>query len=296
MIYDAIHELSDQYTTKVLCQVLGVSRSAYYAYRSGNSWGLSPERSFLESELKKAFALHKQRYGSRRLTDELKGMGHAVGRHQVRSMMKSLSLQAIQPRSFVPKTTQVDNSRWRNPNLLLDIELPPSGPNQVLVGDITYLPCEEGWLYLAIWMDLFSRMVPGHWVGDSLAAELVIIPMKQLIGRRNPPAGTIVHSDGGGQYKSTSFRQLLKRNSFRQSMTRKDNHYDNAYAESLFSRFKAELLSEYPVFRNLQDARAKVFEYIEGYYNLKRRHSSMGNISPMEFEKIFRENDPGAET
>jgi transposase InsO family protein len=285
LIYDLIYELSDQYATKVLCKILAVSRSAYYDYLSGNSWRSSPQRALLESDLKTAFVLHKRRYGSRRLTDELKDMGHTVGRHQVRSMMKSLSLQAIQPRSFVPKTTQVDDFRWRNPNLLLDIELPPTGPNQILVGDITYLPCEEGWLFLATWMDLFSRMVPGHWVSDRLTAELVIIPMKHLISRRDPPPGAIVHSDGGGQYKSAEFRQLLKRNGFRQSMTRKDNHYDNAYGESLFSRIKAELLSEYPVFRNLQHARTEVFEYIEGYYNLKRRHSSLGNISPVEFEE-----------
>ena len=286
MIYRLIEALSSQYTTKVLCKVLGVSRSSYYDYLSGRSWSLSTGRAALEADLKEVFHRHKSRYGSRRLTHEVNAMGHDVGRHQVRTMMKSLNLRAIQPKSFVPKTTQADSSRRRSPNLLLDLELSPQGTNQIVVGDITFLPSETGWLYMAVWMDLFSRRIVAWQVDDNMMAGLVIHPMRSLITKRQPSVEMIVHTDGGTQYKSVEFRRLLKRHGFRQSMTRKDNHYDNAHCESLFSRIKAELLSDYPVFRNLQDARTKVFEYIEGYYNSHRRHSSLEYLSPREFEDL----------
>ena len=136
----------------------------------------------------------------------------------------------------------------RSPNLLLEEENLPTAPNQVIVGDITYLPTEEGsskkWLYLAIWMDLYSRKIVGWCVDEHMDETLVIRAFKMMIQNRNPPKGLIVHSGGGSQYGANNFRKILKDNEFRQSMTRKDNHYDNAHAESLFSRFKAEVLNE----------------------------------------------------
>ena len=158
------------------------------------------------------------------------------------------------------------------------------------MGDITYLPSKEFgydvWLYLAVWMDLFSRKIVGWRVDEHMQDSLVILPMHQLIRLRQPEKGFIVHSDGGGQYGSIDFRELLKLHEFRQSMTRKDNHYDNAFIESLFSRFKAELLNG-GTFSGLADAQAKVFEYIEGYYNTIRKHSSLGYLSPDQFEERF---------
>lgn len=230
------------------------------------------------------FYLHKRRYGSRRLHSALRDEGRQVGRHRVRSMMRALSLRAIQPRPFVPRTTQVDPTKARSPNLLLEMDGPPSGTNQVLVGDITYLASETGWLYLCTWMDLFSRRIAGWQLDDHMQARLVIGAFKKAVEGRHPPPGLVVHSDGGTQYTALAFRKMLEKQKCRQSMTRKDNHYDNAFAESLFSRIKAELMDEYPVFKDKQDAQLRVFEYIEGYYNPHRKHSSLGYISPVQFE------------
>lgn len=267
-----------------LCRVLGVSRSAYYEHLGVMADGPPPGKAALAKELGQLFARHKRRYGSRRLQSALRDMGHPTGRHRVRSLMRTLSLKAIQPKSFVPRTTQTDPSKARSPNLLLEMG-PPEGPNRVVVGDITYLPCEEGWLYLAAWMDLYSRYIGGWQLDDHMEASLVVGAFNKMLDRRRPPAGLVAHSDGGSQYSSSALRGLLAGGGYRQSMTRKDNHYDNAFMESLFSRLKAELLEDCPVFKSKEEARLKVFEYIDGYYNTQRKHSSLGYLSPAEFEK-----------
>lgn len=247
-------------------------------------------------EVKDIFEEHKSRYGSRRIQSELKDKGYGVGQYKVRSLMMAQGLVAIRPKSFVPKTTQSHPWLKRCPNLLLEESNLPTAPNQVVAGDITYLPSKEFgyeiWLYLAVWMDLFSRKIVGWHVDEHMQESLVIRPMKQLIRLRQPEKGLIVHSDGGGQYGSNGFKGLLKVHKFRQSMTRKDNHYDNAFAESLFSRFKAELLNG-GTFLGLADARAKTFDYIEGYYNTVRKHSSIGYLSPDQFEELFRSEKLG---
>lgn len=284
MTYGLIEAMSEDYPVKRLCEVLGVSRSAYYA-RVQSTYGASAlERSTLAKELEQLFYEHKRRYGSRRLCSALRDQGYVVGRHHVRSLMRKMSLKAIQPRSFVPKTTQVDPSRARSPNLLLEMEGPPQGIKQVLVGDITYLPSEEGWLYLAVWMDLFSRQIVGWHLADHMEAELVRDAFQKVLNKDRIIPGVIVHSDGGSQYSAAIFRNLLHKHNCRQSMTRKDNHYDNAFIESLFSRLKAELLNGQLIFKNQPDAQLKVFEYIEGYYNTYRKHSSLGYLSPMQYE------------
>lgn len=197
--------------------------------------------------------------------------------------MQEQGLKAIQPRSFVPKTTQTNPNLLRSPNLLLEMD-EVDMVNKIWVGDITYLAMADGsWAYLATWMDLFSRMIVGWKIGTSLDVTLVLDSFKKAILRRNPAPGLIVHSDGGGQYMSKEFRRLLAAYSFVQSMTRVDNHYDNAFAESLFSRFKAELTEEIP-FESHQNARSIIFEYIEIYYNRVRKHSSLGYRSPEVFE------------
>lgn len=280
-----IEQLSEWYCIKQLCAVLGVSRSAYYAYQKGGSSQDELFDSALAKELKRTFEEHKRRYGSRRLYRALRNKGYEVGRHRVRRLMRELSLQAIQPRSFVPKTTQVDGSRRRSPNLLLDKVLPPIGINSIWVGDITYLPARQGWLYLSIWMDLCSRHIVGWQVQEHMQASLVLQSLQQAHSRRRVKSGLIIHSDGGGQYKAQELRTWLAQHQFEQSMTRKENHYDNAFMESLFSRIKAELLSDDPCFEDVADAHLRLFEYIEGYYNTIRMHSALDYISPMQFEQ-----------
>lgn len=279
-----VNGLSAEHSVLSLCRVLNLSRSAYYAYVSGKSYQPSEKRQTESKELELVFREHKRRYGSRRISKELKDRGMNIGRHKARSLMKELGVKAIQPKGFVPRTTASDPSMIRNPNLLLLEDNKPKSINEVVVGDITYLPNTGEWLYLSIWMDLFSRMIIGWELDDNMRSNIVVKPMQRMIRKRNPSKGLIVHSDGGKQYSSAAFRNLIASEKFRQSMTRKDNHYDNAFAESLFSRFKAELLDEFPIFYGKRDAKGKIFEYIEGYYNTIRRHSSLDYMSPLNFE------------
>jgi putative transposase len=249
---------------------------------------LSEAKLALSEEVKSVFQAHLQRYGSRRIVAELRDKGIEVGRFTVRSRMKAQGLKAIQPRSFVPKTTQTNPLLLRSENLLLD--LPPlSQVDRVYVGDITYITMADGsFTYLATWMDLYSRYIVAWALKKNMEASLVFEALKKACAKRQPPKGIIIHSDGGGQYMDTEFRIWLHDKEALQSMTRKDNHYDNAHAESLFSRFKAELLHG-GAFDSFDDAQTAIFEYIELYYNPIRRHSALGYLSPKKFEQLNRQ-------
>jgi len=249
----------------------------------GKSYRLKEKKAVVGHLVGSIFEEHEQRYGTRRIEAELKERGIEAGRWQIRSRMAEQGLKAIQPRSFVPKTTQTNPNLLRSENLLLQMDK-VKWINLVWVGDITYLPLiNGGWAYLATWMDLFSRLIVGWKISLSLNAELVIRSFEKAMIRRQVSSGLIVHSDGGGQYMDKEFRKMLALNNCRQSMTRVDNHYDNAFAESLFSRYKAELLRNRP-FANLENAQDSIFEYIETYYNRKRRHSALNYKSPENFE------------
>lgn len=268
-----------------MCALLEVSRSSFYEWQQGKTHLFKAEKSRVDQEVKAVFDEHKRRYGSRRIEAELKGMGLYAGRYQIRRRMKEQGLKAIQPRSFVPKTTQTNPNLLRSPNLLLGMDK-VTEVDKVWVGDITYLPMADGsWTYLATWMDLFSRLIVGWKISESLEASIALDSLKKGILRRQPKLGLMIHTDGGGQYMDIDFRQMLADHKYLQSMTRVENHYDNAFAESVFSRFKAELVQGVP-FENLNQARSKIFEYIEVYYNRKRRHSALGYLSPENFEKM----------
>lgn len=272
---------------------MGVSRSAYYAWLNEQTYVLKGNKKELSEAIARIFYFHKRRYGARRIREELRDEGHRIGRFQIRNRMKEQDLKAIQPKSFVPKTTQSDPNLRRSPNLLLNAENLPTAPNQVIVGDITYLPNQEQgydkWLFLATWLDLFSHRIVGWHLDRHMEQSIVLTSIKQVIRHRAPKEGFIAHSDGGGQYGGHEFRKLLNVHQFRQSMTRKDNHYDNAVAESLFSRFKAELLDG-GVFYGLENAYYRTFDFIDGYYNTIRKHSSIGYLSPIQFEERFWQN------
>ena len=237
------------------------------------------------------FSQHKRRYGTRRIAVELQAQGIRAGRYLVRNVLNDSGLKAIQPKSFVPRTTNSQHGQRTNPNLLLDRmgkrAIPPSEPNQVWVSDITYLPVSNGSFgYLATWLDLFSRHIVGWQVENHMGEELVMRALDKAFNKRQPPPGLILHSDRGGQYVSALLRVGITKHKCRQSMSRRNDTYDNAFAESLFSRFKAELLQG-GCFMSLEDAQTEIFEYIEMYYNPLRRHSSLGYQSPLEFEKNF---------
>ena len=265
--YRFIANEATTYPVAILCRALGVSRSGYYA------WKERPARQDqLAPQVEEVFWQNSRRYGSRRITAELREQT-VIGRHRVRRLMREQGLRAIQPRRFVPRTTDSRHGQRMSPNLLVEREIIVDRPRQVIVGDITYLPLQNGqWAYLATWMDLFSRKILGWQIASSMTAELVIEALKKAIIREHLPAGLIVHSDRGGQYVDAELRTLLKQHGFEQSMTRADETYDNAYAESLFSRYKTELLED-GAFTDLEQARSETFAYIEGYYNSSSQYS-----------------------
>lgn len=287
--YDLVKFLAQDFRIETLCSVLGLSRTAYYRYLRGGSYQLTAEKKNNQQMVEQVFAKHKRRYGSRRIIAELKEQGFIIGRYQMRALMKRSGLKAIQPKSFVPRTTDSRHGKGYWPNLLLDQTL-PIAPNLVWVSDITYLPLVNGeWAYLAIWMDLFSRKIVGWHVGQTMEDELVIIPLRRALQMRQPLAGLIIHSDRGGQYVSTELKELINLWHIRPSMSRADDPYDNAFAESLWSRLKAELL-EGGAFLSVHDAHIEIFDYIEIYYNRIRKHSSLGYKSPEQFENEHYKN------
>lgn len=263
--------------------MLRVSRSAYHDYRAGRSCVVSPRKAALGERVRVVFYGHRRRYGARRIAAQLRAEGVRAGRRAVRSQMRRLGLEAIRPRRFVPQTTDSQHPAAVSPNLLLDERNAPRRPGQVVVGDITYLPLRTGgWGYLASWQDKFSKRVVGWAVEERMTEQLVAKAFRKAVAAGLVKAGTIVHTDRGAQYVSHNFRALLAANNCRQSMSRRANCYDNAQAESFFSRYKAELL-EGGAFADIDQARGETFSYIEGYYNRARRHSSLGYRTPDEF-------------
>ncbi|MCP9496839.1 MAG: IS3 family transposase [Pyrinomonadaceae bacterium MAG19_C2-C3] len=271
-----------------MCRVMRVSKSAYHAHQSGTTYVPSRTKAALAKQVEAVFYQHRRRYGSRRIGAELLAQGIGIGRFQVRSLMRRQSLRAIAAKCFRPQTTDSRHSSKVSPNLLLDAENVALKPGQVIVGDITYLPMRSGkWNYLATWQDTFSKRIVGWSLEERMTEELVIKAFKRAVASGSVQPATIIHTDRGSQYVSTNFRQLLKENRCRQSMSRRANCWDNAQAESLFSRYKAELLED-GLFEDTAQARSETFSYIEGYYNRVRRHSALDYKTPAEFEREWR--------
>lgn len=281
--YQHIAQRRSHVPVRQLCQTLRVSASAYYAWQRGQV--PAPEPTW-QVAVRKQFNWHAARYGTRRLRAELQAQGHAVGRWRIRRVLKAHGLQAQQPRSFVPRTTDSDPNVRAAPNRLLG-QPAPTAPNQAWVGDITYLPKQGGgWLYLATWLDRYSRKVVGWDVRESMPEDLVSEALRRALAVRQPAAGLVVHSDQGSQYAASNFKALVARHEALQSMSRRGNCYDNAHAESFWSRFKTELLDG-GSFRNLREARLEISHYI-AYYNAERRHSALGYLAPNHFETQFK--------
>jgi transposase InsO family protein len=243
----------------------------------------------MEQKIIDTFREHKRRYGSRRISKSLGNKGEKASRYKVSKTLRQYRLKAIQPRSFVPKTTNSRHTYQISPNLLLD-RPKPGKPNEIWVGDITFIPLSGGnWCYLSVFMDLFSRRIVGWQLDDNMKETLVTATLNKAIGSRKINKDLIIHSDRGGQYGGKMFRAIIKKRKMLQSMSRADNPYDNAFMESCFSRFKAELLQD-GIFETIEDAQTEIFEYIEMYYNTLRLHSSLDYQSPDEYEKQFEKN------
>lgn len=228
---------------------------------------------------------HKRRYGARRIAVELAARGESCGRKRVARLMSQMGLVAIQPRSFKPRTTDSRHKLGYSPNLLMDAPA-LDGINQAWVGDITYVPLIGGkFVYLALLMDLYSRRIIGWELREHMRETLVLEALRAAIAARQPIPAMIHHSDRGGQYAGDEYRRVLGRARVRQSMSRANNCYDNAFMESCFGTIKTEM--QIKPFENLRIARKEIPAYIR-YYNTRRRHSSLGYLTPEAFEEAPR--------
>lgn len=267
---------------------MNVSRSAYYAWPLATMHQPKPTDKKMEQQIIDTFQDHKCRYGSRRISKAIAMKGEKLSRYKAGRVLKKFGLKAIQPRSFVPKTTDSRHPYTISPNLLAQRDLPQK-PNEVWVGDITYIPiCGGQWAYLGVWMDLFSRKIMGCQLEDHMKEALIVAAFKKAIDAREITKGVIIHSDRGAQYAGNIFRGIINNKDMLQSMSRADNPYDNAFMESYFSRFKAELLQD-GMFETIEDARIEIFEYIEMYYNTIGLHSSLGYQSPAKYEQQYQQ-------
>lgn len=259
-----------------------VSRSCYYSYSSRKTYFESQKDKELRLKVKTCFDENRGRYGGRRIASALK-----IGRFKARVLMRKEGLKSIQPKRFRPKTTDSNHDLRISPNLLKTLEKDCFTKGQVLVGDITYLRIKGGkFCYFACFQDKLTRRIVGWQVSQRMTTQLVIDAFQMARRRFLVKKGAVIHTDRGSQYASVEYRRLLTINGFRQSMSRKGNCYDNAQAESFFSRFKAELIQE-GIFESVEEAKSEVFSYVEGYYNRTRIHSALG-MSPMEFEKELK--------
>lgn len=284
MRYRFIQAHAKRWPIKTLCRVLRVTTSGYYAWRKRPNAKRYREEERLRPVIQRLFDDFDGVYGAPRLTMELRAMGYRVNRKRVERLMREMGLRARQTKRFRPVTTIVAEGEPVAPDLL-EQDFSASAPDQRWVGDITYIPTSEGFLFLAVVLDLFSRRIVGWSMGDSLETDLVNDAMRMALQGRAPSAGLIFHSDRGCQYTSRSFRKLLKSAGVRQSMSRKGCCYDNAVAESFFHSLKVEWLNGRPLL-DRQQTRNRVFQYIEGFYNTHRRHSSLAYHSPADFERL----------
>ena len=262
-----------------VCAVLGQARSSFYHASTPTATQVADTH--LGDLIETVFRRHRRRYGYRRLSEELSDRGVTCAPARIRRLMAQRALQAIAPKKFVPKTSD-GRADKPSPNLLNDHPL-PKVPDQAWASDITFIPTSAGWLYLAVVIDLYSRRIVGWSLADHLRSDLVLEALRQALKTRATNSTTIFHSDRGSQYASTTFRQALDTAGLRQSMSARANPYHNAWTESFIGTLKHEMLQG-GSFDNASDAQIEIFEYIEGYYNTHRKHSSLGYKTPIQFE------------
>ena len=266
-----------------MCSTLRVSRSGYYAWRQRPPSERSKANQNLRSRIRAIHEGSGKTYGARRIADELRDGGLRCSTKRVARLMRVEGLRAQWKKRF-RVTTGSKHRMPTSPNVL-DQSFDAERPDTRWVGDITYIPTFEGWLYLAVLIDLHSRRVVGWATSATLAKQLAIDALQAALGQRDAPRGLVHHTDRGSQYASNEYQRMLERHGFEGSMSRKGNCYDNAVAESFFATLKKELVHR-ERFRTRANARARLFEYIEMFYNPKRRHSTLGGRSPAEFERL----------
>ena len=286
--YQRIHAMKKAYPLTELCAAFAVSRSGYYAWCERKPSARQQANTRLLEAIQTLRQGEEACYGSPRLTEELKARGYPCSENRIARLMHEHGLRAqAQPR-FVPRTTDSDHDLPVAPNRLAE-RATPAGPNQVWLQDITYVPTAQGWLYLALVLDLWSRKIVGWAMADHLRSELVVSALQMACTQRRPAKGLLVHSDRGVQYASRETRAFLERHGCEVSMSRKGNPYDNAWMESAIGKLKSEVLGQ-TVPADHAAARQQLFVGIESWYNQRRRHSALGYQSPVAFETQFMKN------
>lgn len=283
MRYQFIQENRSSFPVMKMCQVLRVSQSGYYRWRQNPFSVRKVSNERLRKRIRELYAEHKGMAGSPMITADLRAEPEfsKVSKNRVARHMKEMGLKCRATKKFVV-TTDSKHSEPVAPNIL-DRQFTTDSPNAAWVSDITYVKVGSKWNYLTVFMDLYSRIIVGWDLSESLDRHSMIHAFQKALWRRSPPAGLLVHSDRGVQYASADFRDLLKKNQFVQSMSRKGDCWDNAVAESFFHTLKTQCLY-HNRFLNKADAEQALFTYIEVYYNRRRRHSTNGYKSPASYE------------
>lgn len=271
-----------EFRVEEMCRVFEVSGSGDYRWIKLRASQRELDNQRLDAQIREIYAGSKGRYGSPKITQELRDRGRRVGKNRVARRMRQAGLRSKIRRKY-RVTTDSKHHFPVAPNLV-ERNFTADAPNKVWVSDITYLATRSGWLYLTVIIDLFSRLVVGWALSSSLSHEMVVVALKRAIRNRRPAKGLIFHSDRGVQYACTDFRKELAVHGFIQSMSRKGNCRDNAVAESFFAMMKTELVY-HERYSGHPDALRSVFEYIEAFYNRQRRHSALKYLSPAEYEK-----------
>jgi transposase InsO family protein len=270
---------------RTMCRVLEVSRAGYYAWRARPLCERVKDDRVLTEKIREIQKRVKQRYGSPRVRMELRALGLRCGKKRVARLMREAGLPAVSAPAYRPATTQADHGEPVAPNVVdrqFALEHNPA-PDQTWAADITYVPTREGWLYLAVLLDLATRRVVGWALGPRVDQELTLRALRMALTHRGARGGRH-HSDRGVQYAARAYRRLLAAAAFTTSMGRVGNCWDNAVVESFFATLTKELLGDV-VFATRAEASAAVFEFIEIWYNRQRRHSTLGYLTPVEYEE-----------
>lgn len=282
MKYALIEEFRQCYTVRLMCRVMEVSASGYYRWKQRPTSLRERRRADTEAAIMETFETFKARYGAPRIAQELTATGKPCSVNYVAGIMREKTIRARNGKAFKysrsseAMTNVADNLLWR--------QFAAAKPNEKWTTDITYIWVKDRWLYLATVMDLHSRYIVGWSLDMSMTETLITDALSMAYGRREVPPGLIVHSDRGVQYRSTRYQDYLRSRQCVPSMSRKGNCWDNAPMESFFSRLKVELIYA-ELFESIATAKSAIFEYIEVFYNRKRRHSALGYLSPVEYER-----------
>jgi transposase InsO family protein len=282
--------MKGEHGVRLLCELLGVSSSGYYGWRQKRPSKRQREDAALAAKIAAAHRASRGTYGSPRIVEDLREEGTRTSKRRCARLMRAQGLHGKKKNRRRPRTTDSRHAQPVAPNLIAERPA-PSGPNQAWRTDITYLKPAEGWLFLAAILDAWSRRVVGWACAPTLHASLALAALRDALQRRQPPKGVLHHSDRGCQYVDADYVALLAAAGLERSMSRAGNCYDNAAMESFWSTFKSDTGLDEIVLATRRDAELAVFDYIETFYNPRRRHSSLGYRSPVAFENQQKLND-----